>query len=116
MNMKTAVAKAKTVRTTTRKLNIVLDQIRGLEIANAILQLKFSKKGIATEVLKVLNSAISNAENNLNMDIDRLYISSAYSGKSITMKRFRARARGRASRIKKSFSNMTIELLEKRGA
>lgn len=114
--MKVAIAKAKTIRTTTRKLNIVLDQIRGLDVANAILQLKFSKKGIAFEVLKVLNSAVSNAENNLNMDIDRLYVSKACSGKSITMKRFRARARGRASRIKKSFSNMTIELLEKGGA
>lgn len=114
MVMKNAIAKAKAMRTSPRKLNLVLQQIRGADINNAVLQLKFSKKGTAPEVLKVLNSAIANAENNLNMDIDKLYVAEAYCGKSITMKRFKARARGRASRIIKPFSNMTVVLSERR--
>jgi len=111
--MNIAKAKAKSIRTSPSKLGLVLKQISGLEVGQALMQLKFSKRGIAPEVAKVLNAAISNAENNHNMDVDRLYVKEAYCGKSMMMKRFRARARGRAGRIHKLFSNMTIVVSEK---
>lgn len=108
-----SIAKATSIRVSPRKLNLVLGLISGLGVQDAVLQLRFSNKGVAPDVLKVLNSAIANAENNLGLDIDRLYVQEAFSGKAITMKRFHARARGRASRIKKFFSNLTIKLAEK---
>lgn len=111
-NKKQAIAKAKSIRTSGQKLNLVAKSIRGCNIKVAIDQLTFSKKRVSREVLKVLNSAIANAENNFGLDIDKLVVSEAYVGKSIVMKRMRARARGRAARILKPFSKLTILLKE----
>ena len=111
-NKKQAYAKAKSIRTSGQKLNLVAKSIRGCNIKVAIDQLTFSKKRISREVLKVLNSAIANAENNFGLDIDKLVVSEAYVGKSIVMKRMRARARGRAASILKPFSKLTILLKE----
>ena len=111
-NKKQAYARAKSIRTSGQKLNLVAKSIRGCKIKVAIDQLTFSKKRISREVLKVLNSAIANAENNFGLDIDKLVVSEAYVGKSIVMKRMRARARGRAARILKPFSKLTILLKE----
>ena len=111
-NKKQAYAKAKSIRTSGQKLNLVAKSIRGCNIKVTIDQLTFSKKRISREVLKVLNSAIANAENNFGLDIDKLVVSEAYVGKSIVMKRMRARARGRAARILKPFSKLTILLKE----
>ena len=111
-NKKQAYAKAKSIRTSGQKLNLVAKSIRGCNIKVAIDQLTFSKKRVAREVLKVLNSAIANAENNFGLDIDKLVVQEAYVGKSIVMKRMRARARGRAARILKPFSKLTILLKE----
>ena len=109
---KQAFAKAKSIRTSGQKLNLVAKSIRGCNIKVAIDQLTFSKKRVAKEVLKVLNSAIANAENNFGLDIDKLMVQEAYVGKSIMMKRMRPRARGRAARILKPFSKLTILLKE----
>ena len=109
-NIKMAIARAKSIRTSPQKLNLVARSIRGLNIKVAIDQLTFSRKRIAKEVLKVLNSAIANAENNFGLDIDRLKVEEAFVGKSLVMKRMRARARGRAARILKPFSKLTIIL------
>ena len=111
-NIARATAKAKSIRTSGQKLNLVAKSIRGQSIKIAIDQLAFSKKRISKEVLKVLNSAIANAENNFGLDIDKLIVDEAYVGKSIVMKRMRARARGRAARILKPFSKLTIVLKE----
>ena len=111
-NKKQAYAKAKSIRTSGQKLNLVAKSIRGCNIKVAIDQLTFSKKRISKEVLKVLNSAIANAENNFGLDIDKLVVAEAYVGKSLVMKRMRARARGRAARILKPFSKLTILLKE----
>ena len=111
-NKKQAFARAKSIRTSGQKLNLVAKSIRGCNIKVAIDQLTFSKKRVSREVLKVLNSAIANAENNFGLDIDKLVVSEAYVGKSIVMKRMRARARGRAARILKPFSKLTILLKE----
>ena len=111
-NKKQAFARAKSIRTSGQKLNLVAKSIRGCNIKVAIDQLTFSKKRIAREVLKVLNSAIANAENNFGLDIDKLVVAEAYVGKSIVMKRMRPRARGRAARILKPFSKLTILLQE----
>ena len=111
-NKKQVFAKAKSIRTSGQKLNLVAKSIRGCNIKVAIDQLTFSKKRVSREVLKVLNSAIANAENNFGLDIDKLVVQEAYVGKSIVMKRMRARARGRAARILKPFSKLTILLRE----
>ena len=111
-NKQFAIARAKSIRTSGQKLNLVAKSIRGQNIKVAIDQLAFSKKRIAKEVLKVLNSAIANAENNFGLDIDKLVVGEAFVGKSIMMKRMRARARGRAARILKPFSKLTIMLKE----
>jgi large subunit ribosomal protein L22 len=111
-NKKQAYAKAKSIRTSGQKLNLVAKSIRGCNIKVAIDQLTFSKKRVSREVLKVLNSAIANAENNFGLDIDKLVVSEAYVGKSLVMKRMRARARGRAARKLKPFSKLTILLKE----
>ena len=111
-NKKQAYARAKSIRTSGQKLNLVAKSIRGCNIKVAIDQLTFSKKRVSREVLKVLNSAIANAENNFGLDIDKLVVSEAYVGKSIVMKRMRARAGGRAARILKPFSKLTILLKE----
>jgi len=107
-----AMAKVRTLRTSARKLNLVAQSIRGLKVQRALNELEFSHKRIASDVRKALYSAISNAENNHNLDIDSLVVAEAYVGKNLVMKRFSARARGRASRIKKPFSEITIVVRE----
>ena len=103
----------KNVRSSPRKLNLLLRNIRGKKVDIAIRDLSFAKQRIAFDIKKTVQSAISNAENNNQYDIDNLYITEAYVGKSIVLKRFRARAKGRASAIKKPYSNVTIVLSEK---
>jgi large subunit ribosomal protein L22 len=107
-----AQAKLKTLRTSPRKLNLVAQSIRGLPVQRALNELEFSPKRIAADVRKALYSAISNAENNHNLDIDNLVVAQAYVGKNLVMKRFSARARGRSSRIMKPFSEITIVVRE----
>ena len=110
----TAVAKDNVVRVSLLKLNNLVRLIVNQKVDKAINQLKYSHKRISKTVLKVLNAAISNAENNNQMDIDYLYVKEAYVGKSLSMKRFRPRAKGRASKIIKPFSKLTIILEERR--
>jgi large subunit ribosomal protein L22 len=107
-----ARAKVVNLRTSARKLNLVAQSIRGLKVQRALNELEFSHKRIAKDVRKALYSAISNAENNHNLDIDSLVVAEAYVGKNIIMKRFSARARGRSSRIEKPFSEITIVVRE----
>jgi len=107
-----AMAKVRTLRTGARKLNLVAQSIRGLKVQRALNELEFSAKRIAGDVRKALSSAISNAENNHNLDIDNLVVAEAYVGKNLVMKRFSARARGRSSRIEKPFSEITIVVRE----
>ena len=102
----------KNVRSSTRKLNPILKAIVGKKVDIAIRDLTFSDKRISNDVKKTLSSAIANAENNFQYDIDRLMIKEAYCGKQIIMKRFRPRAKGRAAPIKKPYSNLTIILSE----
>jgi large subunit ribosomal protein L22 len=104
----------KNVRTSARKLALVCNFIKGKKADIAIRDLEFSRKRIAKDVSKTVKSAISNAENNNQFDIDNLFIKEAYIGKSLVMKRFRPRAKGRASPIKKPFSRITIILEEKK--
>jgi large subunit ribosomal protein L22 len=107
-----AMAKVRSLRTGARKLNLVAQSIRGLKVQRALNELEFSRKRIAIDVRKALYSAISNAENNHNLDIDNLVVAEAFVGKNLTMKRFSARARGRSSRIEKPFSEITIVVRE----
>ena len=100
------------VRSSPRKINILLKNIRGKKVDMAIRDLSFSRQRIAFDIKKTIQSAIANAENNNQYDIDNLYIKEAYVGKSLVLKRFRARAKGRASGIKKPYSNLTIILSE----
>ena len=109
-----SIARDKIIRTSSRKLNIVAKSIVNMSVNKAVNQLKFTSKRISKSVLKVLNAAIANAENNKQLDIDNLIVKEAYVGKSITMKRFRPRAKGRASPILKPFSRLTIVLEEKK--
>ena len=106
------VERARTLRTGARKLNLVAASIRGMKVQRALNELEFSAKRIAKDVRKALYSAISNAENNHNLDIDNLVVAEAYVGKNLVMKRFSARARGRSSRIEKPFSEITIVVRE----
>ena len=110
----TAFAKDNTVRVSLLKLNNLIKLIVNQKVDNAVNQLKYSQKRISTSVLKVLNAAIANAENNNQMDIDYLYVKEAYVGKGLSMKRFRPRAKGRASKIIKPFSKLTIILEERK--
>src|SRR3954470_7939827 len=103
-----AMAKVRTLRTSARKLNLVAQSIRGLKVQRALNELEFSHKRVAQHVRKALYSAISNAENNHNLDIDSLVVAEAYVGKNRVIKRFASRARGRSSRIQKPFSEITI--------
>jgi large subunit ribosomal protein L22 len=107
-----AVAKVRSLRTSARKLNLVAASIRGLKVQRALNELEFSRKRIAQDVRKALYSAVSNAENNHNLDIDSLVVAEAFVGKNLVMKRFHARARGRASRVEKPFSELTIVVRE----
>ena len=104
----------KNVRTSPRKLALVWNFIKGKKADVALRDLEFSRKRISKDVSKTVKSAISNAENNYQYDIDNLFVKEAYVGKSIVMKRFRPRAKGRASPIKKPFSRITIILEEKK--
>ena len=101
------------VRSSPRKVNIILKHIRGKKADVAIRDLSFARQRIAFDIKKTVQSAIANAENNFQYDIDNLYIKEAYVGKSLVLKRFRARAKGRASGIKKPYTNITIILSEK---
>ena len=103
----------KNVRSSVRKLKPILKSIVGKKVDIAIRDLTFSEKRISKEVKKTISSAVSNAENNYQYDIDNLIVKEAYCGKQIVMKRFRARAKGRASEIIKPYSNVTIILTEK---
>tara|TARA_B100001540_G_C15707910_1_gene597078 strand:+ start:23 stop:397 length:375 start_codon:yes stop_codon:yes gene_type:complete len=109
-----AIARDNTIRVSSLKLANVARSIVNLKASKAINQLKFSQKRIAANVLKVLNAAIANAENNKQLDIDNLFVKEAYVGKSLSMKRFRPRAKGRASSIIKPFSKLTIIVEEKK--
>ena len=112
-NKLTAFAKDNTIRVSSLKLANVARSIVNLKASKAVNQLKFSQKRISINVLKVLNAAIANAENNKQLDIDNLFVKEAYVGKSLTMKRFRPRAKGRATSILKPFSKLTIVVEEK---
>lgn len=107
-----AMAMAKFLRTSPGKLNLVAAMIRGKKAGRALTDLEFSNRRIAVEVRKVLQSAVANAENNHNLDVDRLVVAEAFVGKSVKMRRFSARARGRAAPIEKHFSRLTIVVRE----
>ncbi|TNE30165.1 MAG: 50S ribosomal protein L22 [Alphaproteobacteria bacterium] len=108
-----AVARATQIRSSAQKLNLIAELIRGKDAGRALLDLEFSKRRVAQQVKVLLESAIANAENNHGLDVDRLYVKEATVGRALVMKRFRARARGRAGRIQKPFSNMRIVVSEK---
>jgi large subunit ribosomal protein L22 len=107
-----ARAVLRTIRVSPQKLNLVAQLIRGKKVATALADLEFSRKRIAGTVRKTLQSAIANAENNHDLDVDSLIVAEAWVGRSLTMKRFMARGRGRASRIEKPFANLTIVVRE----
>ena len=111
-----AMAYSRHIRTSPRKLNLVAESIRGLSCERALSELTFSKRRIAVEVKKVLESAIANAENNHQLDVDRLVVSEATVGRSMVMKRWKARARGRVGRIEKPFSNLRVVVREREEA
>jgi large subunit ribosomal protein L22 len=105
-----AMAKARMLRTSPQKLNLVAAMIRGKKVERALADLTFSKKRIADDVKRCLQSAIANAENNHNLDVDELIVAEAYVGKNLTLKRGKPRARGRFGRIVKPFSELTIKV------
>jgi large subunit ribosomal protein L22 len=107
-----AKAVARMLRVSPQKLNLVAQLIRGKKVAVALADLEFSRKRIARDVRKCLESAIANAENNHDLDVDELVVAEAHVGKALVMKRFSPRARGRAGRIEKPFSNLTIVVRE----
>ncbi|MBH98416.1 MAG: 50S ribosomal protein L22 [Rhodospirillaceae bacterium] len=107
-----ALAKATQLRVSPQKLNVVAGLIRGKSVETALAQLSFSKRRIALDVRKVLQSAVANAENNHQLDVDQLVVSEASVGKAFTMRRWKPRARGRGARIEKPFSNLTIVVRE----
>ena len=103
----------KMIRTSSQKLNLIVKDIRKKDINAALNILKFSNKRVSKEVLKTLNSAVANEENNNNLDIDKLFVKEAYVGKSLRMKRFRPMSKGRAFQIIKPFSRLTLVLEER---
>jgi large subunit ribosomal protein L22 len=103
-----AKAVARMLRVSPQKLNLVATLIRGKKVGSALADLTFSRKRIATDVKKTLQSAIANAENNHGLDVDDLIVAEAFVGKAMVIKRFHARARGRAGRVEKLFSNLTV--------
>jgi large subunit ribosomal protein L22 len=107
-----AKAVARMLRVSPQKLNLLAQLIRGKKVERALADLEFSRKRSALDVKKTLESAIANAENNHGLDVDDLVVSQAFVGKALVMKRFHARARGRASRVEKPFSNLTIIVRE----
>ena len=114
IDLKTVKAVNKSVRSSTRKLSPILRSIVGKKADEAIRDLSFSEKRISKDIKKTLSSAVANAENNYQYDIDKLVVKEAFCGKQIIMKRFRARAKGRAAPIMKPYSNVTIILSEKK--
>ncbi|SDH32322.1 50S ribosomal protein L22 [Roseospirillum parvum] len=108
-----AKASATTLRVSPQKLNLVAGSIRGKSAEAALAELTFSPRRIAQDVRKVLQSAIANAENNHQLDVDRLYVAEAFVGRALVMKRWRPRGRGRVGRILKPFSNITIVVRER---
>jgi large subunit ribosomal protein L22 len=108
-----AAAIGKMIRVSPRKLGLVAGMIRGLDASKALAELTFSTKRIARDVKKVLQSAIANAENNHQLDVDRLYVAEASVGKALVMGRFRARARGRVGHIQKPFSHIKVVVRER---
>ncbi len=113
VDAKSAIAICNAIRTSPRKLNLVAQTIRGMNAEKAIAELTFSKKRIAKAALAVLQSAIANAENNHQLNIDKLFVKEAYVGKGLVMKRMHARGRGRGARVLKPFSNLTIVVSER---
>lgn len=111
-----ARASAETIRVSPRKLNLVAASIRGMSAERALAELTFNTRRISNDVKKVLESAIANAENNHQLDVDRLYVAEAYVGKALMMKRWRPRARGRVGKILKPFSKLTIVVREREEA
>ncbi|MDR0552827.1 MAG: 50S ribosomal protein L22 [Holosporales bacterium] len=109
----TAKATLARIKTSPQKLNIVASMIRGLDVAVAERVLELSRKRVAADVLKTLSSAIANAENNHDMVADVLYVKEAYVGKSMSLRRFHPRGRGRGSRIEKHFSNLSVVVAER---
>lgn len=108
-----AKAVLRNVRVSPQKLNVVAQMIRGMDAEKALAALTFSRRRISDDVKKLLQSAIANAENNHQLDVDRLFVKEASVGKSIVMKRFRPRARGRVGKIMKPFSHLTVILRER---
>ena len=113
-NLKTVKAINKNIRSSVRKLSPILKSIVGKKADEAIRDLSFSEKRISNDIKKTISSAVANAENNYQYDIDKLFVTEAFCGKQIIMKRFRARAKGRAAPIIKPYSNVTIILSEKK--
>ncbi|MGB0576036.1 MAG: 50S ribosomal protein L22 [Alphaproteobacteria bacterium] len=111
-----AMASAKAIRVSPQKLNLVAGLIRGKDAAKALSDLTFSSRRVSNDVKKVLESAIANAENNHQLDVDRLYVSEATVGRAFALKRFRPRARGRTGSITKPFSNLTVVVREREEA
>ena len=108
-----AMAVARRIRIGAQKLNLVAQSIRGLDVNGALASLTFSKRRVSNDVKKVLQSAIANAENNHQLDVDRLYVAEASVGRSMVLRRFRARARGRGASIQKPFSRLRIVVRER---
>ena len=109
----TAIAKDNMVRISPTKLSILVNSIVNMKVSSAINQLKFSSKRVSGTILKVLNAAVANAENNKQLDVDKLFVKEAFVGKSLRMKRWRPRAKGRAASIIKPFSKVTIVVEER---
>jgi len=107
-----AMAKGRMIKTSPQKLNLVAQLIRGKPVEKAMAELSFSRKRVAQNVKKVLESAVANAENNHNLDIDSLVVDQAFVGKNLVMKRWKARARGRVGKIQKPFAEITIVVKE----
>ncbi len=108
-----AKAIAKMLRISPQKLNLVAGMIRGRKVASALADLQFSRKRIAVDVKKCLESAIANAENNHQLDVDKLYVKEAWVGRAFVLKRFHARGRGKSSRVEKSYANITVVVAER---
>lgn len=115
-NENQAIAKARYVKGSERKLNLLAQLIRGKAVQKALIDLEFSHRRMSNEVYKVLQAAIANAENNHNLDADRLFVKEATVGKTLVMGRFHARGRGRSAAVEKPMSNITIVVEEKSGA
>ena len=113
-DLSTVKAVYRNLRSSPRKINDILRSIRGKKADTALRNLQFSEKRVSKEISKTIKSAVANAENNNQLDIDNLFIKEAYVGKGMVMKRYRPRARGRAGEIKKPFSNLTIIVSEKK--